>query len=342
MISLSIFFFLMIRRPPRSTLFPYTTLFRSPPPGPSVANSLSTAIPTMPQVSSFSFACAPTRQTGIAGTDRQMVLPDFRTCPMMKLDKLGSGGFGAFWRVSLEGYTCACKVVKISSETDEYDIEALKLETAILERAQHPNIVRYLGHDFHSDEMHLFLELMPYSLRDVIKNMKPQDNDPFTVRKIAHEISKGLFYLHSSEPPIIHRDIKAENILLTKDGEGRIDQVKICDFGVSKLTEGTGGGAEAQTYVGTLAFMAPEIRKGQGRKAYTAQVDVYSFGVMLYELLVLKPASKGIEKDILQQLRKQREWEHLVDLCLICMNDNPIARPNSEIMCKGLAVMFST
>lgn len=259
----------------------------------------------------------------------------------MKLDKLGSGGFGAVWRVSLEGYTCACKIVKISSETDSYDIEALKLETAILERAQHPNIVRYLGHDFRADEMHLFLELMPYSLRDVIKNMRPTDNDPHTVRKIAHEISKGLHYLHSFEPPIIHRDIKAENILLTKDGEGRIDQVKICDFGVSKLTEGTQEQALAQTYVGTLAFMAPEIRKGQGRKAYTSQVDIYSFGVLLYELLALKPAGKGIDKEFLLQLRKQRDWERLTDLCILCLDPNPDRRPNSAVMCQGLAVMFA-
>jgi Protein kinase domain/C2 domain len=157
---------------------------------------------------STSFSVAPTRSIGVSATDRHMALPDFRTCRMDKLDKLGSGAFGAVWRCSLEGYTCAVKIVKIGADTDQYDIDALKLETQILENASHPNIVKYLGHDFRADEMHLFLELMPNSLRDIMKTMRPQDNNPHHIRRIAQEIAKGLHYLHSMDPPIIHRDIK--------------------------------------------------------------------------------------------------------------------------------------
>eukprot|EP00010_Vexillifera_abyssalis_P006450 CAMPEP_0201547268 /NCGR_PEP_ID=MMETSP0173_2-20130828/3731_1 /ASSEMBLY_ACC=CAM_ASM_000268 /TAXON_ID=218659 /ORGANISM="Vexillifera sp., Strain DIVA3 564/2" /LENGTH=735 /DNA_ID=CAMNT_0047956263 /DNA_START=26 /DNA_END=2233 /DNA_ORIENTATION=+ len=284
----------------------------------------------------FAFAKAGSSQ-GISATDRVMITPDFRKCPMVKLDKLGTGGFGSVWRCSLEGFTVACKVVKVSPDTDQYDIDALKLEAQILESAIHPNIVRCLGHDFRADEMHLFLEYMPYSLRGVIKNMHPKDNNPHHVRRIAQEIAKGLAYLHAMDPPIIHRDIKAENILLTKDGEGRIDQVKICDFGVSKLCESSDAGA--QTYVGTLTFMAPEIRSGKGRKAYTPAVDIYSFGVLLYELITLQPAHKGINRKLFEQL--DPVFAPLVELHLIATNENPRKRLSARQISDGLALMYN-
>lgn len=307
-------------------------------PSPSAGDTMSTGGAALSSGPTATFAISTLRagDSGISSNDRQMHVPDFRTCKMIKYDKLGSGAFGSVWRCGLEGFTCAVKIVKVDASTDQFDIDSLKLEAEILEAAVHPNIVRYLGHDFRSDEMHLFLEFMPYSLRGVIQNMKPANNHPHHVRRIAHEIAKGLNYLHMLDPPIIHRDVKAENILLTKDGEGRIDQVKICDFGVSKLT----GEEQAQTYVGTLAFMAPEIRAGKGRKIYTTAVDIYSFGVLLYELITLQPAHKGIDKSHFQKL--DPEFAPLVQLVDICLVENPKRRPNAKQICDGLALMFST
>jgi serine/threonine protein kinase len=128
----------------------------------------------------------------------------------------------------------------------------------------------------------------------------------------------------------------AENILLTKDGEGRIDQVKICDFGVSKLIAEQ---EAAQTYVGTLAFMAPEIRKGKGLKSYTTAVDIYSFGILLYELITLELAHKGLNRDLLRNL--DPEFAPLIELLNICLQESPTRRPSAEIICNGLALMYA-
>eukprot|EP00013_Stygamoeba_regulata_P020334 CAMPEP_0177654494 /NCGR_PEP_ID=MMETSP0447-20121125/14366_1 /TAXON_ID=0 /ORGANISM="Stygamoeba regulata, Strain BSH-02190019" /LENGTH=764 /DNA_ID=CAMNT_0019158155 /DNA_START=75 /DNA_END=2366 /DNA_ORIENTATION=+ len=265
----------------------------------------------------------PSRGPATAESDggRLMVFPDFSTCDLEKCEKLGSGAFGAVWRVSLGGYSCAVKIVKIDKRTDQYDIDSLKSETAILEKADHPNIVRYLGHHFQPTEMHLFLEFMPHSLRSILDDMTPSDVHHMEVKSLALQIAKGLNYLHNLTPPIIHRDIKSGNILCTKNTEGGIGMVKLCDFGVSKLVDRE---SSAQTYVGTLAFMAPEIRQGKGRKQYTPAVDVWSFGILLWEILALELPKSGSFK---RPSHLGVEFSPLLELQSFCCQPDPKRRP---------------
>ena len=105
------------------------------------------------------------------------------------------------------------KVMKISKNTKKMDITSVKTEVSILERAKHTNIVQYLGYDFNRSELILFMEYLPTSLQKILlrKIEDPyclQLNDPLEVRHFALEIAKGISYLHNSDPPIIHRDIK--------------------------------------------------------------------------------------------------------------------------------------
>ena len=167
-----------------------------------------------------------------------MIIPEFQRSKIVKYEKLGSGAFGCVWRVGFEGFTCAMKVLTITEKTDSYDIESLKMETEILEKANHKNIVRYLGHEFRDKEMRVFMEFVPFSLRGYLEEMKPRSISPPVAKNIIINVARGLNYMHNLAPPIIHRDIKSANILCVKNVDGGVEVAKLCDFGVSKLVEG--------------------------------------------------------------------------------------------------------
>ena len=168
---------------------------------------------------------------------RKMIVPQFQDAKLTKYEKLGSGAFGSVWRVGFEGFTCAMKVLTITDKTDSYDIESFQMETEILEKANHKNIVRYLGHEFREKEMRIYLEFVPFSLRGLLDEMKPKSLSPQTAKNIMVNVARGINYMHTLSPPIIHRDIKSANILCVKDQEGGVELAKLCDFGVSKLVE---------------------------------------------------------------------------------------------------------
>jgi serine/threonine-protein kinase CTR1 len=95
--------------------------------------------------------------------------------------------------------------------------------------------------------------------------------------KIAQQTAAGVLYLHSRSTPIVHRDLKSENILLTSNYT-----VKICDFGLARLKTHSANIETRHANAGTPAWMAPEVLRGE---AFNEKADVFSFGVVLWELL---------------------------------------------------------
>lgn len=117
---------------------------------------------------------------------------------------------------------------------------------------------------------------------------------------MALDAARGMNFLHTSRPPLIHRDLKSLNLLVGRDW-----RVKVADFGLTTLQQqgsstGHGGGAGAaadsgapdtqKEDIGTIAWTAPEVFRG---KSATAKSDVYSFGIILYEVLARKEPFKG-------------------------------------------------
>ena len=213
---------------------------------------------------------------------------------------IGKGSFGEVYKVSKDNKFYALKIYQIkndgsnSANENKENIKSIENEIKILSQLDNPFIVKLYevfsskpnsellkNNEEEDDEeqmMCLVLELCENGdLNDKIKEKK-QKNEKFTENEILHyfyEILQGLYYLHKNR--VIHRDLKTLNIFLTEN-----NHIKIGDFGVSKKL--INNNIYAYTFVGTPYYLSPEICQN---KPYDEKSDVWSLGVVLYELITL-------------------------------------------------------
>jgi len=143
------------------------------------------------------------------------------------------------------------------------------------------------------------------------------------------DAAKGIEYLHQYDPTIIHRDLKTQNLLVDE-----FWRVKVCDFGLSRIKA-----SETMSRLGTLHYSAPEVLRGD---RYTEKADVYSFGIVMWEMLTFSIPYEGypplkIASDVAyHKLRpeiKDTFPKPLSSLMQMCWDENPESRPDfSEIV----------
>ncbi|KAG7390206.1 hypothetical protein PHYBOEH_007080 [Phytophthora boehmeriae] len=190
------------------------------------------------------------------------------------LKALSKGSSGEVWLCDYAGQEVAAKRLLQTKEHKAGDVNEFAEEIELNARLQHPNIGAFIGVCWSSlNNLTMVIEYFPAgNLQRYLK--KNADLLSWARDKIhmAVGVAQALEYLHGQSPPIIHRDLKSRNVLLTRQLEA-----KVIDFGISRgrldMTM-TGG-------VGTPYWTAPEILEG---KRYTEQADIYSFGVVLSEL----------------------------------------------------------
>lgn len=162
------------------------------------------------------------------------------------------------------------------------------------------------------------------------------------IQSVAVQVSSALVYLHANR--IIYRDLKTENVLVWKfprPNQQKSSNVylKLADYGISRcvLPSGTKG------YAGTQGFIAPEILKYNGEETYSEKVDCFSYGMLLYQLITLKPPFEAQEqsKDIIlnggRPLIRAGDLEYPtleLDLMCLCWSDSPAERPSSAQIFK--------
>jgi len=154
-------------------------------------------------------------------------------------------------------------------------VEALRSESSTLRTLDHPNIVQYLGIQETNKYLSIFLEYIPGgSVGSCLRKYGKFHED--IIKSFTRDILEGLSYLHSVG--VLHRDLKADNILV--DPQGRC---KISDFGISKKTEDIYKNETNTAMMGSIFWMAPEVLTNN-HEGYSAKIDIWSLGCVVLEM----------------------------------------------------------
>uniref|UniRef100_A0A6T7VVI0 Protein kinase domain-containing protein n=1 Tax=Pyramimonas obovata TaxID=1411642 RepID=A0A6T7VVI0_9CHLO len=276
------------------------------------------------------------------GTDLLKCLGDYSDWEMdlSKLElgpKLAGGSFADLHKGVYCGQLVAVKVLRSESVTQNSTLQAeFCQEVSILRKIRHKNVVQFIGICTQAQLLYIVTEFMEGgSLYEYYRRRIGEGMPPSAVAKAGLDVARGMDYLHKNH--IIHRDLKASNLLIDENGV-----VKVADFGVSRVKDEKGI-MTAET--GTYRWMAPEIIE---HRAYGSAVDVYSFGITLWELLTgsvpyshltpLQAAVGVVQKNLRPQIPDTCPPE-LAELITDCWQHEPHMRPDFSTIATKLAVL---
>ncbi|RWR90653.1 Protein kinase domain-containing protein [Cinnamomum micranthum f. kanehirae] len=243
-------------------------------------------------------------------------------------NKVASGSYGDLYKGSYCSQEVAIKVLK--PERINLDMQQeFAQEVYILRKVRHKNVVQFIGACTTPPSLCIVTEYMSGgSVYDFLHKQKGVFKLP-SLLKVAIDVSKGMSYLHQNS--IIHRDLKAANLLMDEN-----EVVKVADFGVARV-QAQSGVMTAET--GTYRWMAPEVIE---HKPYDRKADVFSFGVVLWELLTGKvpyeyltplQAAVGVVQKGLRPTIPKHTHPKLAELLERCWQQDPSLRPDfSEII----------
>lgn len=216
--------------------------------------------------------------------------------------RMGEGGFGVVYKGCVNSTPVAVKKLGAMAEISTEELkQQFDQEIKVMAKCQHENLVELLGFSSDSDDLCLVYAYMPNgSLLDRLSCLDGTPPLSWHMRcKIAEGAANGIRFLHENHH--IHRDIKSANILLDKDFTA-----KISDFGLARASAKFAQTVMTSRIVGTTAYMAPEALRGE----ITPKSDIYSFGVVLLELITgLAAVDENREPQLLLDIKDEIEDE---------------------------------
>ena len=255
---------------------------------------------------------------------------------------LGQGGFSEVWLAedTQAGLTVALKVYAPGKGLDEDGIKQFSGEFSLVFNLNHPNLLRPTHYDVYERMPYL---IMPYCEQGSSIKMAGQIDEK-TAWKFLHDVASGLAYLHTQKPPVIHQDIKPDNILMDKSGS-----FLITDFGISSKVRSTlrqivDDEENESSGAGTMAYMAPE-RFSKDNLPIMAG-DVWALGASLYELITGLPPF-GAHGGLLLKggadiPDASGQWSsQLKKLIQKCLQKDPWSRPKAKDIVKQAKRRFN-
>ncbi len=266
-------------------------------------------------------------------------------------EELGHGSYATVFKVDYMGLKCAGKKIHnalLSQGDTSYTVRRFEEECHLLSQMRHPNIVQFLGVHFERGVYAptLVMEYLPMNLTTCIDQYGTLPGG--ISYSILHDVALGLCYLHNHAPPIIHRDLSANNVLLDSSLKA-----KISDLGVARILNLTPLQVSRMTGTpGTPTYMPPEVMIANPK--YNKSVDVFSYGILMIHVfsgrwpepqigpsqVVAGKLIPVTEAERRTQFLQAIGSEHpLMDLILRCVHNDPQQRINISNIAEQLGRM---
>lgn len=246
---------------------------------------------------------------------------------------IGTGSYGEVYKATLHGKTVAVKKMHVRTLKAE-QVDSFCSEAGLMCQLDHKNVVLFIGAVTEPSNLSIITEFCSRgSLADMLLDPQVEITYPRKVQALL-DAAYGMLYLHQSNPTILHRDLKSDNLLVSADWT-----VKVADFGLTRFMS-TG---KAMTQVGTPMWMAPEVICGS---QYSEKADVYAFGIIIWEVLtrlepydemepmsiVVAVVNDGLRPTIPAEYAK----DPLVPLMKDCWAQDPGERPTFQAIIERL------
>ncbi|EFC46712.1 serine/threonine protein kinase [Naegleria gruberi] len=271
--------------------------------------------------------------------EKEQLKSTIRTEELSLDEQIGSGSFSEVYRGRWLGATVAVKRFLVNHiESDEIVQDFIK-ESKLMSKLRHPNVVQFMGVCIQMPHLYMVTEYCERgNLQHILKDKKIKISLRKTI-SMALDAARGMYYLHTCETPIIHRDFKSANLLVDKNWS-----VKVGDFGMSRMIDSQ----QQMTVCGTAETCAPEVLK---RSMYTEKADVYSFGIVLWEMftrsqlypgmnfyeLSSRVVNEGLRPDTTStRFTEDHIPKTIQNLMTDCWDDDPDHRPDFSIIVKKL------
>ena len=252
-------------------------------------------------------------------------------------ERIGRGTFGEVYKGTWRGAVVAVKKLTTTTVSEEF-VQEFEKEVSLMRNLRSPNVLQFLGSSFQPpNNVCIVMEYMQRgSLYGILHNPANVLDWSLVLRMLA-DTARGMTYLHTCKPPVIHRDLKSHNLLVDE-----FWRVKVCDFGLSTVLEHQ---SQTMTACGTPCWTAPEVLK---HLHYTVKADVYSFAIVMWECVARVDPYMNIPpfKVIYAVAREKMRPKvppglppEYVRLMKDCWAHNPDARPQFETILERIEAM---